>query len=321
MGRYINEIVQFISNFDEGLNLEKDDTLLIISNDEELVKAFKKQSNNTLSFSPENCIDNIIEIADKTLDYVIMDSSFNNLDAEILRKTFRTKLKNHYSDVIIIEDDLAVNPQKLEMFFAGSWYQKKEFAKENDSKLILYYNPPGFNSEELKSQKITEFIQACEDYCNVIENYKNYSIKDFLYNIQKCLVNYYLKGFYLPECCGCDNNTNDGFDEDIREQARFRFYLDSLSRFLADDDLYFSNFSPMPDGVSKDEVTRMSLACDLAEIYEDIKCNLIVYKTENIYNQQQAIWQFEFDWKGHTGDHWSFAVRAIHWKLQDLKYD
>lgn len=320
MGRYINEIVSFICDFDNGLNLEKDDTLLIISNDEGIVKAFKKHCNNTLSYFPENSLDEIIKITDKTLDYIVIDSSFNSFDAEVLRKTFRTKLKNHYSDVIIIEDNLAVNPQKLEMFFAGSWYEKKEFTKENDSKLTLYYNPPGFNSEELKSQEITEFIQSCEDYCTVIENYNKYSIKDFLYNVQKCLVNYYSKGFDFPDCCGSDGDIKISDQYSQKEVSKFFKMSNELLEFLGEHNVYWSNFSPYPIDDDK-ETYDHSLANDLAEIYEDIKGNFDGFTKGNIFDKQEMLWQFKFDWQGHTGDHWTFAVRAIHWKLQDLEYD
>ncbi|KXK55936.1 MAG: hypothetical protein UZ05_CHB002000373 [Chlorobi bacterium OLB5] len=103
-------------------------------------------------------------------------------------------------------------------------------------------------------------------------------------------------------------------------RACFFNLLNKLTAFLGIHDIYLSNFDPYPDDEDK-EIMSMSLSCDIAEIYEDIKTNLNVWKYGNIYDKQEMIYQFKWDWQNHTGDHWTFAVRAIHWKLHDLKYE
>ncbi len=100
----------------------------------------------------------------------------------------------------------------------------------------------------------------------------------------------------------------------------FHVRLNELAGFLGKHDMYWSNFDPYPEDEDK-ETFEHSLSCDLAEIYEDIKSNLIVFEKGNLYDKQQTLWQWKFDWRGHTGDHLTFAFRAIHWKLQYLEYE
>ncbi|KXK55937.1 MAG: hypothetical protein UZ05_CHB002000374 [Chlorobi bacterium OLB5] len=74
----------------------------------------------------------------------------------------------------------AITEDFLTFLYAGSGYETKEFSS-NDSKndTIIYHNPIGFNEEELKVKEITDFLRACEDYCEVIENFEKFSIKHF----------------------------------------------------------------------------------------------------------------------------------------------
>jgi len=156
----------------------------------------------------------------------------------------------------------------------------------------------------------------------VIESYSKYTVKKFLHNIQKTLVNYYLNGFNFPNSCGGKANLQQAEFYSERNTDKFFDLLNNLSEFLDKHDIYISNFNPYPDDDDDDKkVFESSLSNDLAEIYEDIKTNLNVWNNGNIYDKQEMVYQFKWDWEHHTGDHWTFAVRAIHWKLAELRFD
>lgn len=341
---HIQEIVKYIKDSETGLGFDNRDECkiaIIFANRDNFNESFASISNHVF-FVTENIIQfenkktefqelKFIEgqihktnLPDKIAHGIIVDSDIINFDYILIRNELKRISSNGWSDVIIIDEKKAITEDFLTFLYAGSGYETKVFSS-NDSKYdtIIYHNPIGFNEDELKVKEITDFLRACEDYCEVIENYNKYSVKEFLCKIQKTLVNYYLMGFKLPDCCGSENYNLCGHEiKTDYENARkyFPVYPLELSEFIGKNNIYWSNFNPYPDD-NDIEVYEHNLAYDLHEIYEDVKSGLLVYKTESIYNQQQALWQFKFDWQGHTGDHWTFAVRAIHWKLQDLEYE
>lgn len=264
-------------------------------------------------------------LPDKALHGIIVDSEIINYERTLVRNELRRISLNGWSDVIIIDENRIIHEEFLEFFFAGSGYKTKVFSSDDSkNEITIYHNPIGFNEDELKSKEITEFLSACENYCNVIENYSKYTVKDFLYNVQKTLVNYYSKGFQFPVSCGGKSNLQQAVSYSERNTGMFFDLLNTLTSFLDKHDTYFSNFNPYPDDNDDNDdkdVMKMSLSCDIAEIYEDIKTNLNVWHFGNVFDRQEMIYQFKWDWQNHTGDHWTFAVRAIHWKLQELRYE
>jgi hypothetical protein len=134
------------------------------------------------------------------------------------------------------------------------------------------------------------------------------------------LTEYYLKGFSLPQS-NSSSNTSEIYEKYYKHSLNiFKEAMDAIIKLLGVHDTYWSNFNPYPDD-NDTECFKHSLACDLAEIYEDIKYNLLGFGTGNLCDKQKTLWQWKFDWKGHTGNHLTFAFRAIHWKLQELEYE
>lgn len=344
---YLKEVVHYFKDSDIGIGLDlepENKVAVILTGKVNIEEIFATLSEN-VTFVAENIQPyehlkskysglNLVvgdaintNLKEKSIDFIIVNSAIIKLDWQSVRNELkRISSADGYCDVAIvaiIDDSVnkTINNEFLEFLYAGSWYEAKEFVSNNEHKVKIYHNPIGLNEEELKVKEITDFINACEDYCKVLENYNKYSVKDFLYHVQKTLVNYYSKGFDLPNC---SRGNIVKFDRnEFRDLSKFRYYLEKLSIYLKNVEPYFSNFDPYPDSdeIEEKEVTPHSLANDLSEIYHDIKSNLLVFNTNSIPDQQDAIWHLKFDWHGHTGDHWTFAVRAIHWKLQELRYE
>ncbi len=342
--KFLKEIIHYFKDSETGIGLDLDPenkVAVIFTGKINIEEIFATLSEN-VTFVAENLHPyehlkskypslNLVQgnmintkLDDKSIDFIVVEAGLIKLDWESVRNELkRISSSNGYCDVVIIDEGNPnlITENFLEFLYAGSWYEVKEFGSRNDEIVKIYQNPIGFNEEELKVKEITEFINACADYCEIIENFEKYTVKEFLYNIQKTLVNYYLKGFNLPNCCRSGKISFD--KKEIRKQSKFGYYLKMLSEYLKNVEPYFSNFNPYPDSdeIEEKEVTSQSLSNDLSEIYHDIKSNLLVFRNNSIPDQQDAIWQFKFDWQGHTGDHWTFAVRAIHWKLQEIRYD
>ncbi len=347
----IKKIIHYLKDYDIGigLDLEPDCKAAIIFTDNRNIdESFATLTNNVyyvsenpgqyehlkskypdLNLFEGNILNTNLE--DNNIDFILADSGIINFDnVKVRNELKRISSLSGYADVVILENEInsvkdnEVKQEFLEFLYAGSWYETKEFEFTDSNGTIIktkiYHNPTGFNEAELKTEEVTEFIKACEDYCEVIENFNKYSVKDFLYNVQKTLVRYYSAGFDLPDCCGSDGNTTISTEYTKRDVNEFFKLSNELLQFLDDHNIYWSNFNPYPE-VNDKETSSHSLANDLSEIYEDIKLNIYVFKNGNLYDKQEMLWQFKFDWRGHTGDHWTFAVRAIHWKLQELEYD
>lgn len=340
---YLKEIIHYFKDSDIGIGLDLDPenkVAIIFSEKVNIEEIFVTLSEN-VTFVAENIQPyehlkakypslNLVEgniintnLNDNSLDFIVVDSGLIELEWESVRSELkRISSKSGYCDIVIIDESAqkSITDDFLEYLYAGSWYEVKEFGSGRDKFVKIYQNPIGFNKEELKIKEITEFINACEDYCKVIENFNQYTVKDFLYNVQKTLVNYYSKGFDLPNCNGSDGNKEISTQYTKKDVNNYWILEKSLNNYLDKHNTYWSNFNPYPDDNDK-EIYTHSLSGDLAEIYEDIKLNLIAYEKGNIYDKQDIIWDWKFNWNGHTGDHWTFAVRAIHWKLQDLEYE
>jgi hypothetical protein len=334
---YSKEIIEFIQSRDE-LNLEKKNSVAIVGvQDLSILELVKDASDNIFFISDDKTLTASVlknfpnvkvidaneentKLEKKSIDYIFLDSSVNSFNINMIRKEFKRILKNCWDDVLIFESKEAKINEVVKLnLFAGSGCKIKGF---EESKMIICYNPLGYDEEELKSKEIVEFYDACQKYCNVVENFKQYSVKKFLYEALKSLTNYYHKGFFLPSSSGSDFNNIDShkIKSDYQNKSKHFLYKPSdLSKFLGEHDLYWSNFSPYPDDEDK-EIFQSSLANDLDEIYDDLKSSLIVFNTKNIFNQQQVLWQWKFDWFGHTGDHITFVFKSIHWKLQELSY-
>jgi len=343
---YLKEIVHYCRDYDSGIGLDLDPackSAVIASGIKKIDELFASLSGN-VTFVTEDCQPylglkekysgltlkegNVLStnLENRSVDFIVIDSSVINCDWKLLRNELkRISSSDGNCDILLIEEG---NPQFiteefLEYLYAGSWYEMKEFG-DNDQLIKVYHNPIGFNEEELKAKEITEFLSACEDYCKTIENFDRYKVKDFLYNVQKTLTRYYLKGFDLPKCPGSNGNTTISDKATSKDVNLFFEIQNKLETFIGSHDVYWSNFDPYPEDEDEDEDKKTyshSLSCDLAEIYEDIKGNLEGYNLGNLCDKQEMLWQFIFDWQGHTGDHLTFAVRAIHWKLQEMQYE
>jgi len=340
---YLKEIVHYFKDSDIGIGLDLDpeNIVAVISSGNKKIDELFATLTNNVSFIAEDTEPyqrlkekyngltlkkgNVLctNLEDKSIDFIVVDSSIINYDWKLLRSELkRISSSDGYCDIAIIdvEDPGLITDDFLEYFYAGSWYEVKEFRNSSDQIIKVYQNPIGFNDEELEINEISEFVNACDDYCDVIENFDKYTVKDFLYNVHKTLINYYSKAFNLPKCSGSNGNTAISDKSTNKDVKLFFELLDKLEKFLGKHNTYWSNFSPYPDDKDK-EIYTHSVSGDLVEIYEDIKGNLEGYQLGNLYDKQEMLWQFKFDWKGHTGDHWTSAVRAIHWKLQDLEYE
>jgi hypothetical protein len=54
---------------------------------------------------------------------------------------------------------------------------------------------------------------------------------------------------------------------------------------------------------------------DLGDIYKDLSYSLIIFDLQRPDSQENAIWQFKYDFAKHWGDHCINALQALHFIL------
>jgi hypothetical protein len=58
---------------------------------------------------------------------------------------------------------------------------------------------------------------------------------------------------------------------------------------------------------------------DLGDIYKDLQYSLRVFDLQIADSQENALWQFKFDFVKHWGEHCINALRALHFFIQKLE--
>jgi hypothetical protein len=155
---------------------------------------------------------------------------------------------------------------------------------------------------------IQEFIDAVKKYINLIDKAQELELDKFLNECVIVLTQIYYLGKLLPNVDVTDDvlKSTGGSLSD-----RLNYYKEAVKRveqLLGEYDSYNEVFDPIHDK----DVLVVPLSNDLAEIYEDLKGQLIEYESGDETRRKSAIWEWKFTIKGHAGDHIVTAIRVIH---------
>lgn len=156
------------------------------------------------------------------------------------------------------------------------------------------------------SQGITEFVTISAEFCLFAEKVKNLSMYDLLDKSRKILSLLYLKGSLLPKP---DYELNEDIETFVTEEDWY-FVHDSIQQKLSSFDEYKSLEKSEETG--KLETVSMSIAEDIADVYQDIKnfVSLMNMGSEDIMKDALAECQANFD--EYWGQKAVNALKAIH---------
>lgn len=163
----------------------------------------------------------------------------------------------------------------------------------------------------IKTNEFSDFYQSALEFCNFIENYKAKSKVDFLKRIRYNLLCLYSAGLKLQ---WIDLKTNADFDEKIDDEV-FKNVLKSIEDRLQDVRYYWHVFDPTT--FEDKESVCGDLVDDLGDIYKDLKYSIMIYNLDRPDCQENALWQFKFDFDKHWDDHCINALATIHYYLKN----
>lgn len=156
------------------------------------------------------------------------------------------------------------------------------------------------------AQEVIDFVSASNSFCAALESVKEDSRREFIQNMQHILAELYLKALSLPEL------------ENIFEEGNEKFVTiddwntvhDAMLIKLGPFDEYLEVFDKQMKE-SEDPVIR-SISEDLADIYQDIKDFLMLYRIGTNELMNDAIWECKQNFETYWGQNTVNVLRAIH---------
>ena len=157
--------------------------------------------------------------------------------------------------------------------------------------------------ENIYSKNILEFVKIANKFCNFSENPDKKNKPEFIEESQKILSELYLKTLYLES----------GFPEYDSETEKFVSEEDwfniknTISRTLAESDIYgevYENNMTEPIDISISEC--------FADIYQDIKDFIELYKISNIDAVQIALFEVKDNFERIWGQKLLFILKELH---------
>lgn len=156
-------------------------------------------------------------------------------------------------------------------------------------------------------KNILEFLTVAMEFCVTLENAIQYSQKDFIGKITKIMPLLYLKADLMPDF---DSDGVFGTEEFVTEE-NYDIVRNNIAAMLGQHDDYLDVF--VEDMKYSDKPILATVSENLADIYQDLKNFVMVYKMEaadDIINEAIAVCKDNF--KFYWGQRLVNVMRPLH---------
>jgi hypothetical protein len=164
--------------------------------------------------------------------------------------------------------------------------------------------------EILSSRPVLEMLTVANEYCLFFEKAENYNVEDILTYFQRIAPLLYLKGSLLPAVEADEDTFSERYVTEEQWEAIFKI----LRQKFDHNDVYYvhdHNF----------DTVQVSLADNLADIYQDMKDFVMLYQKNISFSRQNALAQIRVLFYDHWGLRVLDALRAVHYLLFREKID
>lgn len=160
--------------------------------------------------------------------------------------------------------------------------------------------------DSLYSSTIVEFVASTNEFCRYAEHAGEIEGRELLAILQRLLPFIYLKASLLPPLEPVFGEGNEKF---VREEDWNRIH-DTIKAKLGTADAYLEVFD---DRMKESETpVVVSLAENIADIYQDLKDFLILYQTGTSELMNDALWECRMNFENFWGQKLVNSLRAIH---------
>jgi len=153
---------------------------------------------------------------------------------------------------------------------------------------------------------VIEFATVANEYCQFVEQATSFEKSQFIDRSLKILALLYLKGSLLPETEKLDDDPNEKF---VTEYD-WTFVRNGIQVMLGDDDFYYDNYDLEMNELP--EPATYSISEHMADIYQDIKDFIELYKLGNETLSNDAIFDCTVSFKHYWGPRLLHALRILH---------
>lgn len=161
-------------------------------------------------------------------------------------------------------------------------------------------------NETVYSKNVIEFITVAREYCAFVENVENFGRKDFIHKSQKFLPLIYIKASTLPDV----ELNEDPFLDHIVTESDWLYIngkvADKLDRF----ETFLEIYDPIMQ--SDEDSTSISLAEIYADIYQDLKNFISLFRDGNEEVMTEALWECKQNFETFWGQRLLTASAALH---------
>lgn len=162
------------------------------------------------------------------------------------------------------------------------------------------------DKDPVYSRNVIEFVAVANEYCKYAEHAHELKGDEILRILQRILPLLYLKASLLPPF---EPFFEDGNEKFVTE-ADWNRINDSFKKILGTADEYPEVFDEKFN--DSDGPVTLSLAENMADIYQDIKDFLLLYQTGTHEVMNDAIWECRLNFETLWGQKLVNSLRAIH---------
>ncbi|MCD7898490.1 MAG: DUF5063 domain-containing protein [Bacteroides sp.] len=167
------------------------------------------------------------------------------------------------------------------------------------------------NSEVIFDRNVVEFVTVAAEYCAFLERAENMKRSEFVDTILKILPLLYIKASMLPPVEQMGEESPETYvTEEIYEVLRI-----NLAGLLAEKDDYLEVF--LPDMAYSDTPIKKNISEDLADIYQDIKDFIFVFRLGFNETMNDALLICKENFGLYWGQKLVNTMRALH----DIKHN
>ncbi len=156
------------------------------------------------------------------------------------------------------------------------------------------------------SLPVIEFVAVANEYCKFIENVQSFSKHDFLVKSAKILPLLYYKTSLIPIV---DSAFDEG-NEKYLSQKQYELICLAILKKLGSHNDYQEVFDPVFRDARENH--HGSLALDFADIYQDVKDFIMVYRFGTVEIMQEALFEIRTTFEEYWGQRLVNALRVIH---------
>mgnify|MGYP001137424956 CR=1 FL=1 len=160
------------------------------------------------------------------------------------------------------------------------------------------------------SREVIEFTAVGNEYCHILEEAASVDGTALMKVLQKLLPLLYIKALNIPEI---ESKLDEETEKFVREEDWLLVKDTLANKFGAANDYIDIN----PDKEATEELIYGDLAENLADIYQDVKDFLMVYRVGTLELMNDALWECRETFRLYWGMKLVNTIRAVHLALHD----